>query len=217
MVRRVPRYTAAMSSRVLLYVSIGASAVYLATGNALVKGCAVGLLAVVAWRSRSVRRDANVLALALAFSTAGDVLLDLDPRMFPFGLGAFLLAHVTYIALFVRNRTIEGRAGWGRFAAVTVILAFSAGLAAWIVPSVGNLAAPVVLYICALTGMVSTAILGRFRSPWVVVGAILFLISDALLAIDKFKSPVPLRDVLVWTTYYLGQFGIAAGYLTSGD
>src|ERR1700683_3769622 len=153
MVRRVPRYTAAMLSRALLYLSIAASAVYLATGNALVKGCAVGVLAVVAWRSRGARRDANVLALALAFSTAGGIVLDLDPRMFAFGLGAFLMAHLTYIALFLRNRSVSGHTGWRRIGAVLAVLAFSAGLSAWIVPSVGNLAVAVVLYICALTGM----------------------------------------------------------------
>jgi uncharacterized membrane protein YhhN len=205
-----------MRSRLLLYISIAASVLYLIAGNALVKGCAVGALAVLALRSRGVRRDAGVLALALAFSTAGDVLLDLDARMFAFGLGAFLLAHLAYIALFVRNRTVGVNLDWRRMAAVAVILTFSATLSVWIVPSVGALALPVVLYICALTGMVCAAILGRFRQDWVAVGAVLFLISDSLLAIHKFKTPVPLRDYLVWTTYYLGQCGIALGYLASG-
>jgi uncharacterized membrane protein YhhN len=205
-----------MRSRLLLYISIAASVLYLIAGNALVKGCAVGALAVLALRSRGVRRDAGVLALALAFSTAGDVLLDLDARMFAFGLGAFLLAHLAYIALFVRNRTVGVNLDWRRMAAVAVILTFSATLSVWIVPSVGELALPVVLYICALTGMVCAAILGRFRQDWVAVGAVLFLISDSLLAIHKFKTPVPLRDYLVWTTYYLGQCGIALGYLASG-
>lgn len=209
-----------MRSRLLLYVSAAASAVYLITsrwqpfpGGALVKGCAVGALAVLALGSRGKRRDAGVLALALAFSTAGDVLLDLDPRLFAFGLGAFLLAHLTYICLFVRNRNAGIRLRPRRLAAVFLILLFSATLSAWIVPSVGDLAVPVVLYICALTAMVSTAILARFRLPWVAVGAVLFLISDSLLAIHKFKTPVPLRDYLVWTTYYFGQCGIALGYL----
>jgi uncharacterized membrane protein YhhN len=211
-----------MRSCPLLYVSAAASAVYLLTGrwqpfagSALVKGCAVGALALLALRSRGLRRDAGVLALALAFSTAGDVLLDLDPRLFAFGLGAFLLAHLTYICLFSRNRTVGIRLRPPHLAAVLLILVYSATLSVWIVPSVGELAVPVVLYICALTAMVSTAILARFPQRWVAVGAILFLISDSLLAIHKFKTPVPLRDYLVWTTYYLGQCGIALGYLAS--
>ncbi|MGA3043264.1 MAG: lysoplasmalogenase [Bryobacteraceae bacterium] len=209
-----------MRSRPLVYVSVAASAVYLATtrwqpftGSALVKGCAVGALALLALRSRGLRRDAEVLALGLAFSTAGDVLLDLDPGLFAFGLGAFLLAHLTYIFLFVRNRTPGIRLDPPHFAAVLFILVYSATFSAWIVPSAGKLAVPVVFYVCALTAMVSTAILARFPQRWVAVGAILFLVSDSLLALDKFKSPVPLRDYLVWTTYYLGQCGIALGYL----
>src|ERR1035438_5564813 len=143
-----------MRSRPLLYVSAAASAIYLLTqrwqpfaASALVKGCAVGALALLALRSRGERRDAGVLALGLAFSTAGDVLLDLDPRLFAFGLGAFLLAHLTYIRLFARNRTAGIRLDPPRLAAVLLILVYSATLSVWIVPSVGELAVPVVLYI----------------------------------------------------------------------
>jgi len=211
-----------MRSRPLLYISAATSVFYLLTarwqpfpGSPLVKGCAVGALALLALRSRGVRRGAGVLALGLAFSTAGDVLLDLDPRLFAFGLGAFLLAHLTYIALFVRNRTAGIRLDPPHLAAVLLVLVYSATLSVWIVPSVGELAVPVVLYVCALTTMVCTAIPARFQQPWVSVGAVLFLISDSLLAIHKFKTPVPLRDYLVWTTYYLGQCGIALGYLAS--
>ena len=212
-----------MRSRTLLYISAATTVFYLVSqkwqpfaASALVKGCAVGALAVLALLSRGTRRDAGVLALGLAFSTAGDVLLDLDPRLFAFGLGAFLLAHLTYIGLFARNRTPGIRLEPRHLAAVLLILALSATLSLWIVPSAGDLAVPVVLYVCALTTMVCAAILARFRQPWVAVGAILFLISDALLAIHKFKTPVPLHDYLVWGTYYLGQCGIALGYLGSG-
>ncbi len=174
------------------------------------KGCAVGALAVMALRS-----NARLLALALALCTLGDILLDLDPRLFAFGLGAFLLAHIIYVVLFGRSRATGMPADPLRIAAVLLILACSAALSVWIVPSVGPLAVPVVLYICALTAMVSTAILARFEQPWVAVGAVLFLISDSLLAINKFKTAIPLRDFLVWTTYYLGQCGIALGFLAS--
>ena len=101
-------------------------------------------------------------------------------------------------------------------AAVLVVLVYSATLSAWIVPSVGALAVPVVLDPRPDRHGISTAILARFRQRWVAVGAILFLVSDSLLAVHKFKEPVPLRDYLVWSTYYLGQCGIALGYLSSG-
>ena len=211
-----------MPSRLLLWLSAAAGALYLLSrgwppfpGSALVKGCAVGALAVMAWLARRDTRDASLVALALALSAAGDVLLDLDPRFFVFGLGAFLLAHLTYIGVFLRNRARSVAVGLPRLAAAAVVIASSIALSVWIVPSVGALAVPVVLYICALTTMVSTAILGRFQRNWVAVGAVLFLISDSLLAVDRFKTPIPWRDVLVWSTYYLGQCGIALGYLAS--
>jgi len=210
------------SRRWLLYFSIAASLIYLAStpwhpfpGSPEIKGCAVGALALLAFQARGEKRDAVLLSVGLAFSTAGDVLLDLDPQLFVFGLAAFLLAHLTYISLFVRNRTQPFRPTAARWIAVAVVIAYAATLSSWIVPSVGPLAAPVVFYICAITTMVSTAILANFRQRWVAIGAILFLISDSLLAIHKFKTPVPARDYLVGITYYLGQCGIALGVLSS--
>jgi uncharacterized membrane protein YhhN len=178
-----------------------------------VKGCAVGALALLALQMRALRRDASLLAAALALSSLGDILLDIDPRFFPAGLAAFLLAHLTYIVLFVRNRARPFHPGLARSFAALAVVAASAALSAWIVPSVGGLAVPVILYICAVTAMVSTAILTQRESSWVPSGALLFLLSDSLLAINKFKNPVPLHAYLVWGTYYLAQCGIATGFL----
>jgi alkenylglycerophosphocholine/alkenylglycerophosphoethanolamine hydrolase len=208
------------ASRILLALSVASVVVYLVTtpwrpypGSPAIKGCTVGALALLAFLSRGRRRDAGLLALGLVFSMAGDVLLDLDPQWFVFGLVAFLLAHLTYITLFVRNRARPFHLSPSLAAAVVLVLASSATLSAWIVPSAGDLAVPVIVYVCALTTMVITAIAGRFEGPWVALGAVLFMISDSLLAINKFKTPLPLRDYLVTVTYYLGQWGIALGFL----
>jgi uncharacterized membrane protein YhhN len=100
---------------------------------------------------------------------------------------------------------------------VVMVLLYSITVSAWLIPSLGALIVPVAIYMCAITAMVISSILARFRKPWVVVGAILFLISDSLLAVNKFKSPLPYRNLLVWSTYYLGQFGIALGVLKSNS
>jgi uncharacterized membrane protein YhhN len=42
---------------------------------------------------------------------------------------------------------------------------------------------------------------------------VLFLISDSILAVSKFKSPMPAGGYLIWGTYYLAQYGIAIGFL----
>lgn len=173
----------------------------------------MGALALLALQMRALRCDAPLLAAALALSSLGDILLDIDQRFFPAGLAAFLLAHLTYIVLFVRNRARPFRAGMRRSFAVLAAVGASGALSAWIVPSVGNLAVPVILYICAITAMVSAAILTQRESSWVPAGALFFLLSDSLLAINKFKNPVPLHAYLVWGTYYLAQCGIAMGFL----
>jgi uncharacterized membrane protein YhhN len=205
-----------MSHRVLRWLSIVSGVVYLATepwqpfsGSFLVKGMSVGPLALLAFLAGS-----PVLGLALALSTLGDILLDLDPeRLFVFGLGSFLVAHLVYIFLFVRNRRRTIILGTPRLLLAVLVLMYSIGISAWLLPSLGGLIVPVAIYMCAITAMVVSAILARFSNPWIVVGAILFLISDSLLAVNKFKTPVPYRDFLVWTTYYVGQYGIAIGFL----
>jgi uncharacterized membrane protein YhhN len=182
-------------------------------GSAIIKGLSVGPLALLAFVAGS-----PVLGLALALSTLGDILLDLDPeRLFVFGLGSFLIAHVVYIFLFVRNRRRTIALGASRVLLAALVLLYSIGVSAWLLPSLGGLIVPVAIYMCAITAMVVSAILARFQNPWIVVGAILFLISDSLLAVNKFKAPIPYRDFLVWSTYYAGQYGIAIGFLTRPD
>jgi len=199
----------------LRLASIVCSAVYLATtpwhpypGSALIKGGSILLLACLALRASRL-----LLCAALVLSSIGDILLDLSPDFFVAGLGSFLLAHLTYVLLFVRARPSPLRPKAGRLALMLAVILYAASFAAWLIPTLGSLAIPVALYIAAITAMVIAAILARFPSHWVVTGAILFLISDSILAVDKFKRPVPMRDYLVWITYYAAQYAITTGLL----
>jgi uncharacterized membrane protein YhhN len=205
-----------MPYRMLRVLSLLCGVAYLVTqpwqpypGSFIVKGLSVGPLAVLAFAAGS-----PLLGLALAVSTVGDVLLDLDPdRLFVFGLGSFLVAHLVYISVFVRNRSRTVPLGVPRLLAAALVLLYSIAVSSWLLPTLGNLIVPVAIYMCAITAMVLSAILARFPNPWVAGGAILFLVSDSLLAVNKFKTPIPYRDVLVWSTYYAGQYGIAMGFL----
>ncbi len=221
------------TDRSLLLLSIICSAVYFITkswqpftGSVALKALSIAPLAVLAFRllgEPSKRphgvewlrdRDNTILGMALILSTLGDVLLDLDPeRLFVRGLFAFLVAHFVYILLFVRNwkRPLRPK-GW-QLALAAAVLVYSLLLSQLLSPSLGAVAGPVMLYVCAITVMVVTTIFAGFSRPWVWLGAILFLISDSIIALNKFKTPVPGRDHLVWATYYLGQYGIAIGFL----
>lgn len=211
--------------RALLLLSIAAGTLYFATasmhpfpGSILLKGLSVGLLAVLAYLESAPetphRADALLLGTALLLSSNGDVLLDMDPkRLFIPGLAMFLLAHIVYILLFVRNWPKPVRVGGRQMVLIAAIVLYAGSVGAWLVPSLGSLAVPVVLYMGAITTMVVSTVVARFSRPWVVIGAVLFLTSDSLLAINKFKTPIPLRDYLVWGTYYAAQLSIAAGFM----
>jgi uncharacterized membrane protein YhhN len=221
------------TDRALLILSMVCSAIYFVTkswqpfpGSVGLKALSIGLLAVLAFKllrepakpPHGVEwlrdRDNVILAMALVFSTLGDVFLDLDPEgLFLKGLLAFLVAHFIYILLFVRNwqRPLRPK-GWQLVLAAAVLI-HSLLLAQWLSPDLGRVAGPVMLYVCVITVMVVASILAGFSRPWVCSGAILFLISDSLIAASKFKTPVPMRGYLVWATYYLGQYGIAVGFL----
>jgi uncharacterized membrane protein YhhN len=205
------------SNRVLLSISVAAALVYL-TGwlpfpaQVLAKGLTVSILAIIAFRCRQ-----PLLGLALSFGSLGDVLLDLDPaRLFVFGLGAFLLGHLTYITLFVRRRLSRHDAAplsKTRRAIVAFLLVYIIAFSVWLSPSLGALAAPVYAYMGAITLMAMAAGFAGFRRPWVVAGAICFVASDSILGAAKFAGGMPGRDFLVWSTYCLAQYGLTLGCL----
>lgn len=179
-------------------------------GSALVKGLSIATLAWYAWSL-----GARPLALGLAASSLGDVLLDIRTvNLFIPGLIAFLVAHLVYAAMFFRTWQYPLRI-WERQRILTgAVVLYSIGFTIWLAPSLGPLAIPVALYVCAITAMVVTAIVADMPAR-VITGAILFLVSDSLLAVAKFKGTFALRDYLVWGTYYLAQYSISTGVLRS--
>lgn len=207
-----------VSAQRWLALSLVCSTLYFVTkpwqpfpGSVVLKGLCIAPLAVLAWQV--LPKPANRwLGAALACSTLGDVLLDLR-GLFVQGLGAFLLAHLLYAGLFWRNWRRPVQISSSQTITLAALALFSLSLTLWLWTGLGKLAVPVLCYIGAITLMVATAVTARFRQSWIVWGAFLFLLSDALIGINKFKMPVPLRDYLVWSTYYLGQCGIALGFL----
>lgn len=192
------------------FVSILLSAVYFLTipwhpfpGSWVVKAASVAILSMIAVRNR-----ATGLALALAFSAMGDALLEYSPSLFVGGLVAFLLAQITYVVTFVQTWKVARLRP-----APVVVIAYSLALAAWLVPGAGSLALPVSIYVLAITAMVVSAFIARFPNRWVEVGAVLFLVSDSVLAVNRFRAPMPLAAWLIWSNYYLAQLLITMGFI----
>lgn len=183
-------------------------------GSIALKGLAVSTLALVAWGSSLDSRSRFLLTSALALSSLGDILLDINASMFVFGLGAFLIAHLCYMQLFLAQRRKGDRLGMIRLLLTIGLGIFAMGFSLWLLPTLNELGLPVMLYIGVLSGMVFTALAWRTnRTDRVVFGAFLFLISDAVLGADKFRGPVPLRGWIVWATYYVAQLLLTFGVL----
>lgn len=208
----------------LLLLSIVSSAAYLAmrggrpTASIVVlKALSIAPLAVLTFRvlgKAGARGHGVILAAALTLSCVGDVLLAVDPRRyFAHALQVFLLAHLAYNLLFVRSWRRPLRPGGRRLIASGLVLAYSLLLTSWLAPGFGRLAVPAIVYAGAITAMTISTILAGFSRPFVVLGAILFMISDSLIAVARFNPGGPLAAYLIWPTYYLGQYGIAIGFL----
>lgn len=180
-------------------------------GHTVVKGLSVSTMALIAWRSLPAGRNRLLLTAALAFSSLGDILLDISSKMFVFGLGSFLLAHLCYIPFFLSQRKPNESLGAPRGIALVALAAFSGSIAIWMLPSLGGMAVPVMAYVTVLTGMAVSSLFWKASTNWIIAGAILFLISDTVLGVNKFVQPIPYRGWIVWSTYYAAQFLITKG------
>ena len=174
------------------------------------------VLAGAVWR-REHGTYARWLSVGLGLSAAGDVFMEL-PGGFLAGLGVFLLAHLAYAAAFLAEGRRPG------FVRALPFLAFAGGALAALWPGLGELAAPVVLYVTAIAVMMWRAACcigagGRSRAARraALAGAILFAVSDLLIGLDRFRAPIPHAQVAILTLYWAGQIGIALSVLLAGS
>jgi uncharacterized membrane protein YhhN len=171
----------------------------------------------------SVAREniSRALTIALVLSFAGDVLL-MKENLFVPGLIAFLLAHVFYIFAYRQHQSDETEnalLGVQRIRLAFPVVLAGTGLVIILFPVLGDLRIPVIIYALVLVLMALNALFrfGRTSSAsfWLVfIGAVLFMVSDSFLAINKFLMPVEHGGVLIMATYVTAQFLIVKGLLT---
>jgi uncharacterized membrane protein YhhN len=151
------------------------------------------------------------IAIGLLFSLVGDVFLLWPSLYFIHGLAAFLLTHLAYLIAFTRDARFPARVWiW------ILYLAIAATLYAFLYPNLPvPLKLPVALYSALLSSMAAQA-MGRFLvvktkpAQSAAIGAVFFMLSDFLLAFDRFHTLILLAPVLLLIPYYLGQWLIAS-------
>ena len=151
------------------------------------------------------------ISTGLFFSLFGDILLMFPDRFFLHGLAAFLMAHIAYLIAFTREAKFPAR--------LSIWLIYLAGVACFFLLAIfpklpTGLRLPIIVYMFFAVSMAAQS-MGRFLilnsipDALAAFGAILFVLSDSLLAFDRFRSPLPAPAFFVLIPYYLAQWLIA--------
>ncbi|CAN5321565.1 lysoplasmalogenase [soil metagenome] len=188
----------------------------------IVKPLTTILVIAFAWpRGRATPLPRRWVLIGLVFSLVGDIALLWPDQGFLIGLLSFLAAHLSYLWAFTR---VQRLAAWPWPFVAYALLAATILSQLW--PGVpAALRAPVVAYVICLSAMgAQAAVLGwrargtadGRRGALLALGGLLFVISDALLASNKFAGPLPLASVWVLSTYWAAQCCIA-GWLAQAQ
>jgi uncharacterized membrane protein YhhN len=208
-----------MIANLLTIAALAGSLVYIATpqrdGGALhyvLKPLTTLLIAGIALTIETPQSDLYrwLVVLGLLCSLVGDVMLMLPgERNFVFGLVAFLVAHLFYIAAW-RTRGEFGFTWW----LAVLYVAYMVTLLYLLWPHITSLRVPVVVYAAVLMVMGwQAAELWLTWRDWsalaAMLGAVLFLLSDSTLALNQFRAPVAQSSVMVMSTYWAAQLLLA--------
>lgn len=152
---------------------------------------------------------ALLVLLGIGFSLQGDVWLMLPDDRFVQGLGSFLVAHLLYSVAFASRLD-----GAPPLVAIVLVAGVAAGMVQVLWPHLGHYRWPVMAYIGVIAVMGGLAISVGLQAATQAavlgaVGAALFMLSDAVLAYNRFVLPLPPAQLIILGTYYAAQTCIA--------
>jgi uncharacterized membrane protein YhhN len=177
-------------------------------GNFIIKAIPATSLAILAFTAVSGSRG-KLLFTALLFCAAADIALEVDTgQYFIIGLGLFLVAHIFFIITFSRDFKFQS----AKIPIIVLLVVYSTMMAFILTPSLKEMATPVYAYMTALTMVGIFAALKAAKNDFTLFGAIAFIVSDSVLAINKFMMPVVASDYIVMITYYASLFLIVYGF-----
>jgi uncharacterized membrane protein YhhN len=171
--------------------------------------------------TRNLGSEKYLIIAALVFSWLGDILLLLDKQfqtLFIYGLLAFLAAHIFYIFYFLQIRKANNPEKLPNPLIFAGVAVYSLTLFAVVAPNVKNLLVPIGVYALIISAMLAASLaafdFGKHPFGKICVGGtLLFLLSDSILAINRFVAPFESAPVFIMLTYALAQFLITEGSL----
>lgn len=186
------------------------------------------MLSLIGYYMGEVSKRNGHFIRAMFFCWSGDVLLlkqaD-DEIFFILGLVSFLIGHLLYILAYRELRWADKAQGLLMPQKIRVsfpVALAGTGLIVVLLPTLGGLMIPVIVYAIVLMGMVMASFFRYGRTTaesfWLVAaGALFFMVSDSILAINKFHTPFELAGPVIMLTYILGQFLIVEGAIKHGQ
>ena len=137
------------------------------------------------------------------FSVLGDIFLELPYDLFIFGLGSFLIGHIFYIVAFTKRSQKK------EFLALTILLLIGMVIFIILYKNLGEMKISVAAYMLVILIMVWRAWCQKSVNKlaiWGFIGAVLFLISDANIAFNKFCCHYAAADWVIMILYWAGQY-----------
>ncbi|MEZ4615588.1 MAG: lysoplasmalogenase [Caldilineaceae bacterium] len=149
------------------------------------------------------------IVIGLLFAVVGDIMLMLPTDRFVAGLVSFLVTHLCYIIAFATQTRWPVWSPWALFVPL-----YAGVIYALLHRHLGALRVPVMVYMAAIVVMAwqGVTLADQQRMLWAHaagVGSILFVISDSVLALNRFRHPVAGAQLIVLSTYYVAQWLIA--------
>lgn len=187
--------------------------------------------------TRSSLPGKNLLLAGLLFSWMGDLFLlfeYMNKLFFIFGLASFLTTHIFYIVYFLRIRSVSISLLKKQPVLVALVPAYGITLVWQLYPHLGDLKLPVIVYAAVICTMLLCSLhiflkVNQKAARYFLVGAAAFVISDSLLAIDKFYAqhpahgalradqPFAYAGVLIMLTYCAAQYFIVQGFIEQNN
>jgi uncharacterized membrane protein YhhN len=181
-------------------------------GQLATKALLMPALMIPVWRA-IMPQGKGLLAAALLFSWLGDLAIGF---FFLAGLAAFLLAHLSYIVLFMRLISSGSRQQPYARLLLIAVPAFVVVLLWKLLPNAGTMMLPVFIYALVIGSMLLLSIAGQSHwapgpAAWVLGGAALFVLSDSVLAWNKFVAPLPFSAAIIMVSYMAAQLALVRG------
>lgn len=162
----------------------------------------------------SAKKQSNAFLLAMIFALFGDIFLMFNgEEFFLIGLSCFLVMQLLYTITFLKDRVNDILLMIYRSLPVIFV---SIAVITYLWDGLGEMRIPVAIYTAAISMMVISALIRRSNVTWylpVVKGVLLFMVSDALIAVSKFGPSFNGIEYGVMATYMLAQYLIVRGMI----